>query len=204
MQACKEHKGCLNNYGYGVIRHNGRTELAHRVAYCAANDLSIDEIKGKVVRHTCDNRRCIEPTHLLIGSQADNVKDMLERRRQRYTPLLRFTGQSNPNAKLTYAAVMSIRSKYEAGETQKQLAKRYGVSSSLIGYVVNRKIWHGDLFEINARLAPIQITAAGLESLGFAPAAIDKSARMYRASDFPRICNALIDTLRIAAGEALA
>lgn len=60
------------------------------------------------------------------------------------------------------------------------------------------------LGDINALLAPIQITAAGLESLGFAPAAIDKSARMYRASDFPRICNALIDTLRIAAGEALA
>jgi len=60
------------------------------------------------------------------------------------------------------------------------------------------------LGDINALLAPIQITAAGLESLGFAPVAIDKSARMYRASDFPRICNALIDALRVAAGEALA
>ena len=52
------------------------------------------------------------------------------------------------------------------------------------------------LGEINALLAPIQITAAGLESLGFAPVAIDKSARMYRASDFPRICEALIEYIR--------
>ena len=60
------------------------------------------------------------------------------------------------------------------------------------------------LGQINERLAPIQITQEGLESLGFRPVNIIKNARLYRESDFPHICNALIETLRIAAGEALA
>lgn len=195
MQACKEHKGCLNKGGYGVVRHNGQAELAHRVAYCAANNLSIADIRGKVVRHACDNRRCIEPTHLLIGSQADNVRDMLERGRQRYTPLVHLTGQSNSNAKLSYATIMSIRAKHEAGATQRQLAEMHGVSQSLISNVVNKKIWHGDLFDINARMAPVSITADGLAELGFVHVRQDKAAKLYRETDYPLIVRAIVSRL---------
>ena len=59
------------------------------------------------------------------------------------------------------------------------------------------------LREINEILAPIQITAAGLSELGFQPVGKEGAAVLYRASDLPAICAALIDVLRVAAGEAV-
>lgn len=58
------------------------------------------------------------------------------------------------------------------------------------------------LGDINARIAPLAITADGLASIGFEPVGKEGAAKLYRASDFPRICAALIDVLRIAAREA--
>lgn len=58
------------------------------------------------------------------------------------------------------------------------------------------------LGDLNALLAPVTITSVGLSQLGFEPVAMVQSARYYRRCDFPRICAALIDHIRIAAGEA--
>jgi hypothetical protein len=54
------------------------------------------------------------------------------------------------------------------------------------------------LGDINARLAPIALTADGLAGLGFKHIAVDKAAKLYRESDFPLICNALIDHINVA------
>lgn len=67
--------------GYGRLSDSdGRTKIqAHRVSW----RLHHGEIpQGMLVRHTCDNRRCVNPSHLLLGTQADNVRDMIERNRQ--------------------------------------------------------------------------------------------------------------------------
>jgi hypothetical protein len=71
--------------GYGFCKWNGKTSIAHRVAYEIANQCSA---MGMVVRHTCDNSACCNPSHLVLGSHADNVADRVERGRSA-------TGQSH-------------------------------------------------------------------------------------------------------------
>lgn len=190
---CREHTACVNRRGYGVLRYKGKAELAHRVAYCEKHGLSLDDIKGKVVRHSCDNPRCTEPEHLVIGTQAENVQDMLDRGRQRYVPFAVRSGTENPMSKLDYEKAKTIRLEYSAGTTQKELAARFGVSPSLISYVVTNKIWDEALGEVNALLSPIALTADGLVKLGFVHAATDKSAKLYHARDLTHICAALVN-----------
>ena len=77
--ACWEWTAAINENGYGVISedgHGSRTLLAHRVAWKLANG-SIPA--GMVVRHRCDNPACVRPSHLELGTMADNQRDMAER-----------------------------------------------------------------------------------------------------------------------------
>lgn len=62
--------------GYGVVKVNGQEKRAHRVAFLLENGQD-----GEVVRHTCDNRPCCNPGHLIDGTQADNMMDMHARGR---------------------------------------------------------------------------------------------------------------------------
>ena len=81
MSECVDHGFTGNPQGYAQQRHQGKYELRHRVAYCRHHGLPIEAIAGQVVRHTCDNPRCINPDHLLLGTHADNMRDMAERGR---------------------------------------------------------------------------------------------------------------------------
>lgn len=68
----------VNDDGYGVCNLKGKRYYAHRLSYEQANG---PLLKGEVVRHTCDNPACINPAHLVKGSQKENVSDMLQRQR---------------------------------------------------------------------------------------------------------------------------
>lgn len=75
---CLEYNGYRNELGYGQFRHNGKLHRTHRLAYANL----IGELKDdEKVRHKCDNPPCCNPDHLLKGSQADNVRDMVSRGR---------------------------------------------------------------------------------------------------------------------------
>ncbi len=67
-----------NNKGYGVIHFNGKVTLAHRIAYTHSNGVIPDGMK---ICHTCDNPPCVNPQHLFLGTQMDNLRDMAKKGR---------------------------------------------------------------------------------------------------------------------------
>ena len=75
--------GGLYANGYGSFYVDGKARKAHRVAYEMAYGAIPDLTEGKrtVVRHTCDNPLCVNPDHLRLGAQADNMQDMRQRGR---------------------------------------------------------------------------------------------------------------------------
>lgn len=120
-------------YGYKSI--NGKVYLMHRLAYCDAHGCTLADIKGKVVRHTCDNPRCINPEHLLIGSHSDNMKDMWERGRGVNLPPA-LTNEQHPQCKFSDEQVAEVRRLYEAGAKRKGLQTMFGISKSQVQRIV--------------------------------------------------------------------
>ncbi len=78
---CLEHTLKGNKNGYVQVRRHGVQTYLHRFEYCAKHGIDIRSIAGLVIRHTCDNPKCINPDHLLVGTTADNNRDMSIRRR---------------------------------------------------------------------------------------------------------------------------
>lgn len=94
---------------------------------------------GMLVRHTCDNPPCIEPTHLVIGTHRDNRNDMLERHPERYSPPPRHAGERHPQAKLTDQQVAELRAKYTGQRGQRAaLAREYGITKTRVGQLLDR------------------------------------------------------------------
>ncbi len=83
MTPCVEWTGSCTTQGYGQKWFDGRLWMMHRRVM--AEEYGEDAIKGKVVRHKCDNPSCYRLDHLEIGTQADNLRDMHERGRDRWS-----------------------------------------------------------------------------------------------------------------------
>jgi transposase len=96
--------------------------------------------KGFVIRHKCDNPKCINIDHLEIGTQKDNVQDMMKRGRNGYKTI--FTqGSTNPSAKLDESKVRNILEQYSSGNKITKIAFEYGVSAKTISNIVHHKKW---------------------------------------------------------------
>lgn len=116
--------------GYGQVKHPlGVT--AHRVAYVLTNGPAP---AGLVVRHTCDNRACCNPRHLILGTRADNSRDMVERGRQAF-------GNRHPNARLTAELVQELRRRHATGETCSALAREIGIGRTTVGRALRHETW---------------------------------------------------------------
>lgn len=124
--------GSKTRAGYGIIMINGKMEYVHRYVYAKHNG----EIPKKmVIRHTCDTPACVEQTHLLIGLQADNVRDAVERKRNP-------SGETHNFTKFSADIVKQIRDKYATGNyTQTALCKEYRMSGGNLNWIVKNKIW---------------------------------------------------------------
>ena len=121
--------------GYGSFMDGGHSRKAHRVAW----ELAFGEIPvGMHVLHTCDNRTCVNPRHLYLGTNADNVRDRVARGRTGD-----HRGHRNPNAKLTPFDVWSIRRRRANGERRADIARAFGVDGSTIGRITGGKSWKG-------------------------------------------------------------
>lgn len=138
--SCIDHGKKGNRDGYYLVRpvvNEPRKTGAHRLAYCFARGLDIDMLEGTVVRHTCDNSRCINPQHLILGTHQDNHRDMCERGR-----IAR--GERSSKAKLTTAQVLEIRAKYvprSSHANQTVLAKLYGITQGHITRILAQESW---------------------------------------------------------------
>lgn len=131
LTGCIEWIGARNGRGYGVVKRGGVTRPASRWAYW----YSFGPIPpGVVVRHRCDNPPCVNPDHLTLGSQAENIQDSVSQNRHCH-------GESHGMSKLTEAHVMSIRSRYAGGESKASIARSYGMSRTAITDICNKKSW---------------------------------------------------------------
>lgn len=119
--------------GYIGVRRNGRTVRLHRWLYEQKHGKILE---GLLVRHTCDNRDCINLEHLELGTHQDNSNDMKERKRF-VSPSRK--GAKNGNSKLSEADVIEILK--DKNSTNIALAKKYGVTHSTISATRKRGIW---------------------------------------------------------------
>jgi hypothetical protein len=150
-------EGSLTNCGYGKITIKGIHGSSHRISF----EIFKGQIpKGKHVCHNCptgDNKRCINPDHLWIGSHKDNMQDALKKGRMKGTPGIKWSqelrekmksrphsdrrGEKHHLRKLTNANIYEIRELLKTNLTQKKIAEKYGIDKSLISYIKSGKNW---------------------------------------------------------------
>lgn len=129
ITGCWEWTASKTSSGYGKIFVVGKLRAAHRVSYEMRHGAIPN---GMRVLHRCDNPACINPDHLFLGSDADNVADMISKGRQQ-------KGSRHYKAKLSENDVRAIRS--AKNETPNNLAKQFGVTAATISFIRSGKIW---------------------------------------------------------------
>ena len=129
-----------NSNGYGQFGVNGKMEKAHRVSWEMHNgDIpEHDSYHGMCVLHSCDNPACVNPRHLFLGTQTENMADMDKKNRRDKTT--RAFGINHGRAKLNHTQVRVIRTYYPA-LTQQALADCFGVGLTTIHSIVTRQTW---------------------------------------------------------------
>ena len=152
---CWNWTGTLNAYGYGVMTIAKRLVFAHRLSWELAHG-PVPE--GRSVLHRCDNRRCVNPDHLFVGTRAENAADRVAKGRtasgdrngartrpdrnpaKLYPERLR-RGEANPASRLTEAVVREIRARHAAGETKAEIGRALGLPRGHVGRIVDRRSW---------------------------------------------------------------
>lgn len=131
--ACWEWIGGKCFGGYGQFRFQASGNTAHRFSWFIHFGVIP---KGLCVLHRCDNRSCVNPFHLYIGSHKENTQDAIRRKRA-------LIGEKNGSSKLTEKEVLQIRQEYDEMtiKNQSALARKYSVSNSTIHAVIKRTQW---------------------------------------------------------------
>ena len=121
-------------WGYGRFYFgDGKYVAAHRAAWLFYNG----EIKANLfVCHKCDNPSCVNQSHLFLGTNADNMRDMKIKGRGKYP-----FGENSHNAKLTGSEVLQFRSLRNNGESIKSLCNKFNIKKSMAYYIANGTYW---------------------------------------------------------------
>lgn len=127
---CWEWTGAKRD-GYGLFGIDYKMYGAHRISYALFVDMIPD---GMEVCHSCDNRACVNPSHLWIGTNQDNVKDRNNKNRQS-------KGEKVGTHKLTEQEIRRIRELIEQGYTNIEIAGMFKVSQVTISQIKVCKTW---------------------------------------------------------------
>ena len=133
--SCWEWTGTMHYLGYGRFAMGRRSFYAHRISWELANG---PIPRGMFALHKCDNRGCVRPDHLFLGSQRDNVRDAWAKKRAKVPDN---AGERHGLAKLSEKEIKEIRTLNESGISQRELARRFNVSNGHICGIIQRKFW---------------------------------------------------------------
>lgn len=117
---CHEWQAVLHRDGYGKFYYNGKQVQAHRVAY----DLFVGDIQDKWVLHKCDNRKCVNPSHLFLGTCKDNIQGR------------------GTKAKLTEDQVNKVNELLAQRYSQQEIADMFGVHQTLVSRIKRKATTH--------------------------------------------------------------
>ncbi len=132
MSRCIEWAKSRLEQGYGQQWYNGRRELAHRVAYVLANGLTIADIRGQDVLHSCDNPPCINSEHLSLGTRAENNAQRHARGRDAI-------GTANGNSKFSDETIERVFQMRAQGMLLRQIGTALGMDPSYAGRVLKHR-----------------------------------------------------------------
>lgn len=143
--------GPVDAYGYGVANFGYSSESAHRAAWTEASGPIPD---GMCVCHRCDNRACVNPSHLFLGTTQDNTADMVAKRRHCH-------GERNAGAKLTRAQVDEVLCRLAAGESTGSVAASFGLDRGTVLRIGQGLTWGvAPVLPKRSRLTEAQIAEA--------------------------------------------
>lgn len=130
MKDCIDHGQMVGKFTYGKKTVRRKSVGYHVWAYCTHHGLDPFSLKGtgKVIRHSCDNKRCINPEHMTLGTVSDNIQDAIERDLTKY--------------KLDYDSATEIRRLHKEGRSISSLSRQFNVSWSAIDRVVKGSTWN--------------------------------------------------------------
>jgi hypothetical protein len=131
---CWEWQAVRTRNGYGNFKRataTGRMVMAHRMAWELTHGAPTP---GLDVCHRCDNRGCVRPSHLFLGTHRENMADAVAKRRMR-------RGEEHGQSKLTHAQVAEVRQLAARGESLAALGRRFNVSASAVRKVLRGETW---------------------------------------------------------------
>lgn len=135
---CWEWDGTLYSNGYGCFRfciNSFRYHIkAHRASFIINNKKEIP--KNYNVCHKCDNPKCVNPSHLFLGTPKDNSRDMVNKNRS-FKP----RGIKHPKAKLKNNDIIKIRKLHKNGVSTKEISKIFNIGIRHINNIINNKYW---------------------------------------------------------------
>lgn len=137
LNGCLDWIGAKGGNGYGRIRIKSKLYLPHRIIFEAFYGKNPGNF---MVCHKCDNRFCVNPNHLFLGTRSDNMRDCYEKGRLPKN-LKNSRGEGVGTSKLKNSDILKIKSFLEKGLSQSHIAKIFFVHRSQINRIAKGKAW---------------------------------------------------------------